>query len=208
MLVISYTSRDNDIRIINARKATKKAVLSNSDEITSWLSEMVNRADFSFRVNGKYPCNINQYSDLLDHPKREGTYLKDNTAGSILYPVIALWACLLDDEALYKKVQSIKEQHLQHCNFQYWYPDETSEAHFYRNDDFHGAALSPLSIEDPPEKFLEQLFEECGKTQAFHELSAMKAGIWPLVLVACRHYRLPVPLHLLQGFAKTESSRR
>nr|VFJ48734.1 MAG: hypothetical protein BECKFW1821A_GA0114235_102051 [Candidatus Kentron sp. FW] len=170
--------------------------------ITSWLSEMADRADFSFRVNGKYPCNINSYSDLLEHPKKEKSYLKDNTAGSILYPVIALWAGLLGDDNLYEKVRSIEEQHLQHCHFQYWYPDETSEAHFYRNNDSHGATLSHLYIEEPSEKFLKQLFGECGKMPAFQALSAVKAGLWPLMLVACRHYRLPVPLHLLQGFAK------
>nr|VFJ93969.1 MAG: hypothetical protein BECKH772A_GA0070896_1006411 [Candidatus Kentron sp. H]VFJ94729.1 MAG: hypothetical protein BECKH772B_GA0070898_1006611 [Candidatus Kentron sp. H]VFK01339.1 MAG: hypothetical protein BECKH772C_GA0070978_1006310 [Candidatus Kentron sp. H] len=173
---------------------------NNAEYIKSWLSEMANRADFSFRAQGKYPCNIHSYSDLLDHPKREEGYLEDSTQGSILYPIIALSAALLDDEALYAKVQSLKEQHLKHCNFQYWYPDEASEGHFYTNSDSHGAALSHLPIEAPHEEFLEQLFGECENTPAFHELSAVKAGLWPLILVACRHYRLPVPLHLLQGF--------
>ncbi|VFM95208.1 MAG: hypothetical protein BECKG1743D_GA0114223_100414 [Candidatus Kentron sp. G] len=181
---------------------------NNTQYIEGWLSEMADRADFSLQVQGKYPCNIGSYSDLLNHPKREEKYLEENTAGSILYPVIALWAGLLGDEALYEKVRSIEEQHLQHCNFQYWYPDQTSEAHFYRNDDAHGATLSHLRIEEPPGKFLEQLFGECDNTPAFHELSAVKAGLWPLVLVACRHYRLPVPLHLLQGFRQTEEDRK
>nr|VFK80689.1 MAG: hypothetical protein BECKSD772D_GA0070982_11423 [Candidatus Kentron sp. SD] len=174
---------------------------NNAEDIKSWLSHMADRAGFSLKVRGAYPCNIDSYSDLLDHPKREEGYLENSTQGSILYPIIALWAALLDDEVLYAKVQSIEEKHLQHCNFQYWYPDEASEAHFYRNDDSHGATLSHLPIEESHKKFLEQLFGECEKTPAFNELSAVKVGLWPLILVACRHYRLPVPLHLLRGFA-------
>ena len=31
----------------------------------------------------------------------------------------------------------------------------------------------------------------------------MKSDWWPLIVVACRHYRLPIPLHLLEGLRKT-----
>ncbi|MEM7538934.1 MAG: hypothetical protein AAF639_42650, partial [Chloroflexota bacterium] len=32
---------------------------------------------------------------------------------------------------------------------------------------------------------------------AYYNLSAVESGFWPIVLVACRHYRYPVPLHIL-----------
>nr|VFK58999.1 MAG: hypothetical protein BECKTUN1418D_GA0071000_10939 [Candidatus Kentron sp. TUN] len=181
--------------------------VDNIQDIKSWLSLMTDRVDFSLRTHGSYPCNIASYSDLLDHPKKEENYLENATVGSILYPVIALWACLLNDEKLYAKIQSIKEQLLKHCNFQYWYPDETSEEHFYTNNEIHGASLSHLCIEKSPGEFLKQVFDECEKTSAFEHLSAVKAGLWPLILVACRHYRLPVPLHLLRGFLKTKEGK-
>jgi hypothetical protein len=35
--------------------------------------------------------------------------------------------------------------------------------------------------------------EECVKNKSFEELSAMRWGIWPLVMMACRHNRFPLP---------------
>jgi hypothetical protein len=69
---------------------------SNHDFIRSWLSEVIDRAHFSYESNGKYPCVLHSYSELLEHPKSsESDYRENATSASILYPVIALWAALL-----------------------------------------------------------------------------------------------------------------
>ncbi len=93
----------------------------------------------------------------------------------------------------------LKRKHLEHCNFQFWYPDDSSEEHFYTNSDTHGAVLSRVAVDRPREEFLAQVFGECHQAPHFKELSAVKFGWWPLIVVACRHYRLPPPLHLLEG---------
>ncbi|MFK5892617.1 MAG: hypothetical protein QM504_05305 [Pseudomonadota bacterium] len=177
---------------------------SNPKEIVYWLTQMMEQIDFSLKIKGPFPCNINLYSDLLEHPSKEDGYLEENTSGSILYPMIAVWATLLEDSNLYAQMQSVKEQHLGHCNFQYWYPDENSEQYFYTNSDIHGATLSNVCIERTSEEFQEQVFGECEKSPFYNSLSAVEIGFWPLILIACRHYRLPIPLHLLQGFLKTQ----
>jgi hypothetical protein len=151
-------------------------------------------------VHGHYPCILQSYSDLLSHPKPgDNEYRKNVTSGSILYPIIALWAALLDDEETYNNVAHLKQTHLQHCNFQFWYPDESSEAHFYTGGGSHGAVLSNVCVDRPKEEFLAQVFGECDHSPHFNELSVIKFKWWPLVVVACRHYRLPLPLHLLEG---------
>ncbi len=178
----------------------------NRSFITSWLGEMVDRASFSYRSNGKYPCVLHAYGDLLEHPKSiDNDYRENATSASVLYPSIALWAALLDDEGTYSKVATLKRDLLQHCTFQFWYPDDNSEAHFYTNSDSHGAALANLAIDRPKEEFLAQGFGECKHSSSFRDLSAIKFGWWPLIVVACRHYRLPLPLHLLEGLHKPES---
>jgi hypothetical protein len=48
-------------------------------------------------------------------------------------------------------------------------------------------------------EFLDQVFGECNQSPHFKELSAIKFGWWPLIVVACRHYRLPVPLQFIEG---------
>lgn len=175
----------------------------NCDDVQRWLVEMLGRASFAFEAHGHYPCILHSYSDLLSHPKPgDNEYRKNATSGSILYPLIALWATFLNDEELYKDVATFKQQHLQHCNFQLWYPDECSEAHFYTNCDSHGAVLSNVCVDRPKEEFLAQVFGECDQSSQFKELSAIKFGYWPLIVVACRHYRLPLPLQFVAGLRR------
>ena len=173
---------------------------NNNDDMKKWLAEMLGRASFAYQVHGHYPCNLRSYSDLLSHPKSgDDEYRKNVTSGSILYPIIALWAALLDDEETYNNIAHLKQTHLQHCNFQFWYPDECSEAWFYTNGDSHGVVLSDVCVDRPKEELLAQVFGECDQSPHFKEMSAIKFNWWPLVVVACRHYRLPLPLHLVEG---------
>ena len=82
-------------------------------------------------MHGQYACVLNSYNELLTHPKRgDDEYRKNTTSGSVLYPLIALWAALLDDDAMYSKVAALKSYDLGHCNFQFWYPDELFGAAF------------------------------------------------------------------------------
>lgn len=183
--------------------------VNNHQHIGIWLSEVVERAAFTYQVHGKYPCNLRSYSDLLDHPQHgNDEYFREVTGGSILFPMVALVAALLGQENIYKQVQAIREKYLHHCNFQLWYPDEDSEEHIYTNSAAHGGTLSHVRIEHPIEEFLKQVFDECEHSSQFDSLSASENGLWPIVLVACRHYRLPVPVHLWKGFFDSEEARK
>jgi hypothetical protein len=150
---------------------------SNHDFIKSWLAEVIERARFSYEANGRYPCVLHSYSELLEHPKsRDSEYRETATIASILYPIVALWAALLGDDELYRKVARMKQELLQHCTFQFWYPDDQSEAHFYTNSDAHGATLADPALDRPREEFLGQIFGECDQSPHFKELSAVKFG--------------------------------
>jgi hypothetical protein len=177
---------------------------NNHNDIRKWLSELVERATFANQVNSQYPCNLWSYAELLEHPQQNNeSYHQEVTSGSILFPMIALCAALLCDNDLYNQVQSIQQKHLSHCNFQFWYPDESSEEHFYTNSDVHGATLSHAGIECSADELMKQAFIECDHSPHFKTLSAVEIGLWPLILVACRHYRIPVPLHLMEGLRET-----
>lgn len=184
---------------------------NNRDFVRSWFAELTERARFSYEANGKYPCVLHSYSELLEHPKsRDNEYREYATSASILYPVIALWAALFDDKQTYEKVTRMKRELLQHCTFQFWFPDESSETHFYSNSDAHGSTLVDVPLDRSKDEFLAQVFSECEQSPHFKELSAVKSGWWPLIVVACRHYRLPLPLplHLLEGLKKTSATTR
>lgn len=172
----------------------------NHGFISEMMRELIGRARFSYEADGRYPCVVQSYGDLLEHPKRgDDSYKKGATSASIFYPYLALWAALLGDEEVYGNVAEMKKTLLQHCTFQFWYPDEGSEKHMYSNSDVHGAALSNVAVERTQGDFLSQVFGECDRSNQFAEMSAVKCGWWPLLLIACRHYRLPPPLHLFRG---------
>ena len=172
----------------------------NESDMKNWLHEVMKRAIFAYKWHGPYPCILRSYRDFLEHPRRDDEYRKDVTTGSILYPTIALWAALLEKDDLFDDVKEAKKNHLAHCNFQLWYPDETSEAHLYANSDLHGAALSHVPVDLTPKEFLEAIWAECDQTDHFNKLSSQEYGLWPLILVACRHHRIPVPLHFTLGY--------
>jgi len=172
----------------------------DQDSIEGWLANIIDRAIFAYRFQYPYPCNISAYHELLEHPQHDDTYQQNATVGSILYPFISILAAMIEAHELYAAVKSFKHDKLQHCNFQYWYPDDSSENHLYVNDEIHGANLSGIDVEAAPEDLLKQVFDECDNMRQFWELTAVKHGFWPLVLTACRHYRLPIPLHLFREY--------
>ena len=166
-------------------------------DIRVWLNELMQRAIFCHRTNGKYPCNIESYTDLLNHPQRDENYLEENTCGSVLYPMIGLWASLYEDEQIFEQVKKIKSDHLQHCTFQLWFPDDTSEDHIYNKRENHGAALE-VDVDQTLQSFANQVFGKCDQSPHLKELSAVSHGFRPLVFVACRHHRLPIPIHFFK----------
>lgn len=173
----------------------------NEKDMIGWLTEIIDRAIYSYDSHGSYPCIHSSYIDLLDHPKSgDEEYRKEATAASVLYPTIALWAAFLKDNELLKKVQIVKENKLAHCNFQFWYIGELTEVHLYKNTAIHGATLSHVPIDQTATDFLKVVWDECDHSDTFNKLSCAKNGLWPLILVACRHYRLPVPIDFTLGY--------
>jgi len=177
--------------------------------IPGWLTELTKRCRFAYQVHGPYPCVLDEYDELLEHPKKgDADYRRNVTNGSVLYPVIAFWAALFDADDLYREIQKFKAEDLQHCNFQFWCPDEGSEQHLYTASGSHGAVLSPIPVERPKDELLKQIFEECDQTPYFRELSANRSRLWPLILMASRHHRLPIPLHFFTGFRKVKNAEQ
>lgn len=167
--------------------------------LNGWLMNMMENTYHLLSIKGCYPCNLQSYHDLIDHPQNsKEDYFEEVTAGSTLYTTIAAFSALLNFDDLYLLVQKIKTDFLEHCNFQVWYPNKASEENFYKNGENHGATFSHVSIDEDKKVFLNSLFKECDELPHFNQLSAITMQQWPLIMVACRHYRFPVPIHFLR----------
>ena len=195
-------SQSTDISVALLLLALNK---DDHESIRNWVGEMIDRVTFALTVNGQYRCILESYSDLLVHPKiGDLEYRKSVTSASVLYPVIAMFAGFISDADTYDKVANLKKEQLQHCNFQLWYPDDQSEDRLYTNSESHGATLSDVRVDLPKEGFLKQVFTECEHSPHLMQLSAFRLGYWPLIIVACRHYGLPLPVHFLKGLEERD----
>ncbi len=163
-------------------------------DIRSWLGEMVRRLRVTVNSHGRYPTVLRDYTDLIGHPKaRTDEYRQEVTPGSVLIPLLLAWVTALNDQESVAALVDLKAGPLAHCTLQLWLPDEDSETHLYVNDAVHGAALADLPVTNGGRDLLTVLAEASKNANHFENLSAMISGYFPLVLTACRHYRLPVP---------------
>ncbi|WP_444894029.1 hypothetical protein [Microbulbifer sp. TRSA001] len=179
----------------------------NAGFIHEWLDEMINGISWQFVTNKNYPCILNDYYQLLEHPVRDKEgYKEEVTAGSIFYPYIASFAAIFGFERVYQSIQELIKNHLEHCNLQVWFPDEETEVQLYKNINVHGATMSHVAISSGPEKYLEELFSECDAATHFASLSVIRAQWWPIIFLASRHYRIPVPIQLLKTFLPSDKS--
>lgn len=183
------------------------ALTRSQENIHGWLSNIMQSSFHQFSRRGFYPSNLRSYHELIEHPQWESEgYLEEVTAGSILYPLIAAISAIYDFKDVYELVQKIKSEFLAHCNFQVWYPDGNSESNFYTNKDRHGAVLSHVDISDDMRSFLDSIFRECDATSHFNDLSGVAYQIrpFPMILMACRHYRVPVPMHIFRNLGEIQ----
>lgn len=162
--------------------------------IDEWAEELTKRCIFAFDVHGRYPTTSQSYWDLVDHPsERSDEYRQNATEGSILYPMLALWAAARGKQEMFDELAKFKAEALEHCTFQTWLPDSDSEDNLYLGRDNHGDALTGIPVTEGTADTLEFVHEEASSNPHYDTLSAVRMGHWPIVLIACRHHRLPIP---------------
>lgn len=175
---------------------------SDHDEfVVSWLKVLVERSLFMYETNGMYSTTLQTYEQLLEHrhkDKSDEEYKRRVTQGSILYPLLALYCSLYKVEDAGKQLEDFAEKHLEHCTLQYWYPNPSTEDSLYSNSATHGVASTDFPIKQ--DSVVQHVVEECKLSDTFNNLSAIEKGYTPLVYLACRSYRYPVPFHVLEDW--------
>ena len=175
----------------------------NDNNIRAFLKDLSESIYNKFSFDTNYPANIYSYSELIEHPvNNTEEYRKSVTKGSVLYPMISIFSAIYGENEAYEIMKKLKEEYLTHCNYQIFFLDESSENFIYNFDEMHGATLSHINISQLPSELLDEVNKECELSNSIKELSAVKYNFWPLLLVASRHFRLPVPIHFVMELAK------
>jgi len=166
----------------------------NGPDLRPWLHEMAGRYRFAVQIGRYYPTSKTEYRELIVHPvEASEAYFKEATAGSTLIPLMVAWLTALGDNEGAAVLAKISADRMQHCAMQLWSVTDTSEAHLYCNDGMHGQAIMDLPVNSGTE-LLDALKDACDAHTYFRDLSAVQYNWWPIVLLACRHWRLPVPV--------------
>lgn len=169
--------------------------IANND-LHGWLAEMVKRISMATNTHGRYPAALRDYTDLINHPKAQtDEYREEVTPGSVLMPLLLAWVTAFGDQKAIATIAKLKAEALSHCTFQAWLPDEVTEEHLYINSGIHGAALTELPVSNDGQDLLKVLVDACKRDVHLNALTAIASGYSPVVLTACRHYRLPIPPH-------------
>lgn len=169
----------------------------NKEDARMWLQEMTERLAFTVQTHGPYPCVFSEYRELVAHPRdHTDEYRKEATSGSILIPLLAAFLSALGDTKSLKTLVALKAKELEHCTLQLWMPDSASEEGLYIGTHDHGVALTDLPLSASGSDLLKTINDACNESKDFDALTAVATGHWPMVLTACRHYRLPVPPQL------------
>lgn len=163
----------------------------------NYADGLAQRVSYAYRMHNRYPSIHNDYRSLVQHPReRTDAYREAETKGSTLFPLLGIWLSSLGPADAARQFADFAEEKLDHCNCQFWLPGTDSEAKLYTGDTHHGVALCNVPITADGDDAMRVIKAETVATSPFNSLSAIKLGHWPIVALACRHYRLPLPPNL------------
>lgn len=152
---------------------------------------------FTYWTHGGYPTIDASYRNLISHPRESTeTYREGQTKGSTLIPLLMAWATSRGETKRTREFAAFAKESLKHCTMQAWLPGGNSEEMLYRGISGHGLALTDIPVTADGAAAIKMLNSEVSRDGHLMTLSAVKHGHWPILVMACRHYRLPLPPHL------------
>ncbi|MBZ5487255.1 hypothetical protein HW452_06920 [Halomonas aquamarina] len=151
-----------------------------------------------------YPMPTTDYRSVLAHPgDRSDAYFEENTRAGILYIFVLAWLEIIGDKERSERLRSTLLEHAPHMTHQIWIPDGQTDEVFWGGGQEHGLSVPGLPLNESLEAIFE-LINRVIKEHPLHErVSAVKVGLLPILLTACRHYRMPIPPHVWQGNDRT-----
>ena len=152
---------------------------------------------FTYWTHGRYPTIDASYRNLVSHPRESTeTYREGQTKGSTLIPLLMAWATSRGETKITREFADFAKRSLKHCTMQAWLPGETSEEMLCRDLSRHGLALTDIPVTADGAAAIKMLNAEVSRDNHLKTLSTVKHGHWPILVMACRHFRLPLPPHL------------
>jgi hypothetical protein len=173
------------------------SVRDTRDAARRWVRGAAQRIIFAYRHHGRYPANDGSYSFLLRHPEvATDEYRQAAMAASVTLPLLAMVAYLLDDAETVTSIDEFQKTDARDCSFQAWVPNSRTDGKIWTGDPWQGSSVTGLKVGDGGSELVAALQAESKANPDYPMLSAIRLEHWPILLLACRQLRLPVPPQL------------
>lgn len=169
------------------------------DAAKAWLSDIGQRLVYGFRRSKGFPIASDSLDDLVefDAGQLDEVEVQKLRHLSTLVPTLLYWCAIFGHEELYYSLQSVQSSVFEDVCLQLWYADEETDASLYRepaqleSGTTEAPIFFPASIQELVQANRDLLAQKTVPDLSF--ASAVRYGLFGLVLMACRHFRTPFP---------------
>lgn len=183
----------------------------NHEAAKAWLDELANRVSYSLRTSKCFPIATDSFDDLValeigELTKEEVAKLKDL---STLVPTLMYWSVVFGYDELYCKLQSAQGSTFDGICLQLWYADEETESLVYRESAQYesGTTEAPIVFPAGVDELIagEKKKLDSKAIVGLDVFSAVRYGMFAIVMMACRHFRTPFPPQFWMPFIDASS---
>ncbi len=172
-------------------------VTNYTTQAADWLTELVSRADYTFKVKRNFPICTDSIDDLAEASVSGDDELQTRLMKtSWLLPTLAGWSVILGRDDLYDVLaRNTKESYPEVC-LQLWHPTNDVVKHLYYWPAHYrcGEAEAPIVLPDTSSEYRERM--KSVLSSARHSINtfspACLKGLDALDLIASRHFRTPI----------------
>lgn len=172
------------------------------DHVAGYLREVGSRMTWRYERRKHWVTCLQDYQRLARHPVgRDDEYFRQSTDGSILVPFVLVGLERLRTQEDLEEFRRMAKEKLAHMTQQVWIPHEGTDNAIWRLGRDVGTFVSvpALQLEEEELSLSEEVDEIASEHDAFFQVSAIRRGMFPTFLTACRHHRIPIPPHLWFG---------
>lgn len=175
-------------------------VLGRLHNVVGYIRNTADHLCRGLSIRRHYPTPAIGYREVLSHPKdRSDSYFEDNTRAGIIYTFVLTWLAMTGDQDRAERLRTTLLKHAPHMTHQTWIPDDQTDEVFWAGNRDHGMCVPGLPCKDSLQDVLNLLNRVMTEHPLHERVSAVRANLSPIFLMACRHYRMPVPVHLWRG---------
>ena len=179
------------------------------EEVKDYLCEVASRLAHGYARRFHWATCFQDYRRLARHPiDQSDAYFQRSTAESVLVPFILVGLERLGETEELQKFRNVVDTNLPHMTQQVWVPQEGTDGAIWRTGRNVGfdVPVPSLRVRENEVSLSEEVNQIAAEHREFLKFEAIKFGLLPLFLVACRHHRLPLPPHIWYGAGEFTSS--